>query len=141
MTKPDREWMLQLETQVVDLHDHGKTTDGRVVQVDGRLGQVEGKLGELGGQMQTMMGMMEKLLTLSGKKEVTVPTAVPAQPWGYDMEAPPLEQKDAMSRFLEYLDRPALPNIVEDEMEECRIRWMQNIGPRKAYIDATTVRD
>ena len=123
---------------MVDLHDDQKANKERLKQVDGRLGQMEGKLGELDGQLQTMTGIMEQLLS---KKGASVPTAVPAQPWGYDMEAPPLEQKDAMSRFLEYLDRPALPNIVEDEMEECRIRWMQNVGPRKDYIDATTTRD
>ena len=86
MTKPDQEWMLQMESQVIDLHNHGKATKEH-------LGEMDGKFLIMQTMLEKQMGMMEQLMVTSGRKEMTAPTAISIQPWGYDMKAPPLERR------------------------------------------------
>ena len=115
----------EIGEHVKHLHEHSKLMDATVAELSRNKREDTEKIARL-----------EKMI----KESVSNRMSLETKEWGYDAEAPAIETKDALTKFVEHLNLSLLPNLVEDEVTLQLGEWEDGKSASK-YIDAKIKRD
>ena len=115
----------EIGEHVKHLHEHSKFMDATVAELLRNKREDKEKIARL-----------ERLV----KESVSNRMSLETKEWGYDAEAPAIENKDALTKFLEHLNLSALPNLVEDEVA-LQLGELEDGKSASRYIDAKIKRD